>query len=431
MRVLVVGQGGREHALVDRLARNPTVDRLFAAPGNAGVAELATCVPVASTDVQGLADLAERESIDLTVVGPEAPLVAGLVDEMEARGLRTFGPGRDAARIEGSKAWARDLCYRHGIPAPRSQSFTELEPAIAFLDEVAPPQVVKADGLAAGKGVTVAETRAEAERALRACLVDRAFGKSGERVLVEEFVAGREVSALALTDGRTVLPLTLAQDHKRVGDGDTGPNTGGMGAYSPVPFVEEGTETAIVKEVLARAVDALEADGIRYRGVLYAGLMLTDAGPRVLEFNCRFGDPETQAILPRMDSDLGELLLACVEGNLSDYRALWSPDACVSVVLASGGYPGDHATGFPVEGLDRAASMPGVHVYHAGTVSGEGRVLTAGGRVLAVSALGPGLGDARALAYEACGAISFEGMHYRTDIAGEWKGITGGMKADG
>jgi len=417
MRILVVGGGGREHALVWRLAQNPTVDRLYAAPGNAGIAADATCVPIAPEEVPDIVELVERESIDLTVVGPEGPLVAGLVDELEAGGRGVFGPTKDAARIEGSKAWAKELCERYGIPAGRSRAFTELAPAIAYVDELEPPYVIKADGLAAGKGVIIAGDRTSAIAALEACLVERAFGDAGATVLVEEHLSGREVSAFALTDGREVLPLALAQDFKRVGDGDTGPNTGGMGAYSPVPWVDDATERRIWNGVLGPAVRAMEAEGVRYRGALYAGLMLTDDGPKLLEFNCRFGDPETQALVPRLRSDLGELLLACVEGNLGNYKAIWTPDVCVTVVAAAGGYPGRYETGFEVQGLKEAEEVEGVTVFHAGTAERRGKVVTSGGRVLAVSALGGTATEARDRAYEACSRISFRGMHYRRDIA--------------
>ena len=417
MKVLVVGQGGREHALAWRLAQSPSVDRVFVAPGNAGMADVATCEPISSGDVPGLVDFAEREAMDLTVVGPEAPLVAGVADEFELRGLRVFGPTREGARIEGSKAWAKDLCERHGIPAPRSRLFTDVGQALAALEEFRPPYVVKADGLAAGKGVTVTEDRTEAERALRAALLERAFGDAGARVLLEEHVSGREVSALALTDGETVVPLALAQDYKRALDGDAGPNTGGMGAYSPLPRVDEATRRVIREEILERAVAAMASEGIRYRGVLYAGLMLTDDGPQVLEFNCRFGDPETQAILPRLRSDPAQALLACCDGSLAAPDLEWTEEACVSVVLASGGYPGDYATGLPISGLEEARPLREVFVFHAGTRARDGRVLTSGGRVLAVSALGASFAEARDRAYEACSRISFEGMHYRKDIA--------------
>lgn len=417
MRVLVVGGGGREHALVWKLAQNLTVDRLFAAPGNAGIAREATCVPIPADEVKALASFVERERVDLTVVGPETPLVAGLADELASRGQPVFGPSRAAARIEGSKAWAKELCERYGIPAARSRTFTELDPAVEYLDAFDPPYVVKADGLAAGKGVTVAEDRKAAVAALEASLVERAFGDAGSRVLIEEFLSGREVSAFALTDGRDVLPLVVAQDFKRVGDGDSGPNTGGMGACCPVPFVDEATASRIWDEVLVRAVRAMDSEGVRYQGVLYAGLMLTAEGPKLLEFNCRFGDPETQVVVPRLRSDLGELLLACVEGNLSNYKTHWSKETCVTVVLASGGYPGAYDTGVEIAGLEAAAEVEGVIIFHAGTDERQSRVVTSGGRVLSVSGLGATPAAARARAYEACSRISFEGMHYRKDIA--------------
>jgi phosphoribosylamine--glycine ligase len=328
-----------------------------------------------------------------------------------------FGPTRDAARIEGSKAWARWLCDRHGIPAPRSGAFEDVEQAFAYLDELAPPYVVKADGIAAGKGVTVTEDVGEARRAVEDCLVRGAFGEAGAKVVIEEFLEGFEVSAMALTDGRTVLPLELVQDYKRALDGNEGPNTGGMGAFSPVPAVDPAVESRIVEMILRRAARALEAEGIRYRGILFAGLMVTADGPKVLEFNCRFGDPETQALLPRLATNLGELLLACVEGNLSHHKLLWAAEATVGVVLASAGYPGPVETGKPIAGLEEAAAIEGVLVFHAGTVAREGRVLTAGGRVLTVTATAPDLSEARRRAYEAASKIKFDGMTYRRDIA--------------
>ena len=423
MRILVVGGGGREHAMVWRLAQNPTVDRLYAAPGNAGIASEATCLPVAADDVPAIVAAVGRESVDLTIVGPEAPLVAGLADALEARGHPVFGPTREAARIEGSKAWAKELCDRYGIPAARSRTFTALSPALEYADELgAGPVVIKADGLAAGKGVTVAEDRAAAEAALRDCLVDQAFGEAGSRVVVEEFLQGPEVSAFALTDGRDVMPLCLAQDFKRAGDGDTGPNTGGMGAYSPLGFVDPETERSIWSGIVRATVRAMETEGIRYRGLLYAGLMLTDEGAKVLEYNCRFGDPETQAILPKMRSDLGELVLACVEGNIGNYKALWTDEACVSVVAASAGYPGDTTAGAEIGGLADAERVAGAHVFQAGTEERNGRVVSRGGRVLAVSGLGATLAEARSVAYEALGRISFEGMQVRTDIAADAAG---------
>jgi phosphoribosylamine--glycine ligase len=422
VRVLVVGGGGREHALCAKLAEDPNVESVLSAPGNAGIAEVARVMPVPATDVTALADLAESEAVDLTVVGPEAPLVAGLADELRARGRAVFGPGRSGARIEGSKAWSRRLCEAHGIPAPRSREFTDAAGAAAYLDELAPPYVVKADGLAAGKGVTVTEDEDEARRAVEDCLVRDAFGDAGRRVLIEEFLDGREVSAMAFVDGATVVPMPLAQDAKRALDGDRGPNTGGMGAYSPLPWVDGATEAAIHHDVLQATAKALEADGVPYRGVLYAGLMVTAEGPKALEFNCRFGDPETQAVVPRLRSSLAEVLLACAEGRLAGLALAWAEEACVGVVLASGGYPGSIRTGIPIEGLGAAASVPGVDVFHSGTESRDGRVWTSGGRVLTVSGRGRDVGEARRRAYEAVERVQFEGMQYRRDIAGEARG---------
>jgi phosphoribosylamine--glycine ligase len=419
MRVLVVGGGGREHALCWRLSQSSSVDRLYAAPGNAGIGEVATLVPVSAADIAGVVEFAERESIDLTVVGPEAPLVAGLVDEMAVRGLPVFGPTREAARLEGSKAWARELCERHGIPAPRSGAFDDVQAAVAFLGELEAPYVVKADGIAAGKGVVIAEDQAAARAGLEAALVQRVFGEAGKRVLVEEFVRGEEVSAMALTDGSHVLPLALARDYKRAQDGDRGPNTGGMGGFSPVPLPGATSEEAIDQTILLPTVQALRTEGIAYRGVVFAGLMLTEEGPKVLEYNCRFGDPETQAVLPRLVANLPELLLACVEGNLSHYRVRWTDEACVGVVLASAGYPGPIETGLPITGLERAAALPAVQVFHAGTIARDGRVVTAGGRVITVTALGRDHDEARSRAYEACSLIDFDGMTYRRDIAAD------------
>jgi phosphoribosylamine--glycine ligase len=379
--------------------------------------EFATVEHLSVGDIPGIAEFAERESIDLTVVGPEMPLVAGLADELIDRGLPVFGPTRDAAMIEGSKTWARELCARHGIPGPLFGGFTDPAEALAFLDRLDPPYVVKADGLAAGKGVTIAGTRAEAEKAIRDSLVARVFGDAGSRVVLEECLTGVEVSAFAMTDGKTVLPLTMAQDYKRARDGDEGPNTGGMGAYSPLPFVDEAMTRRIDEEILGSTVAAMEDEGVRYQGVLYAGLMLTADGPKVLEFNARFGDPETQVVLPRLESNLGELMLACVEGNLAPYRVTWKPEARVGVVMVSQGYPAAHDSGKEIHGLQDVRSLPDVEVYHSGTALRDGRVVTAGGRVLTVSAGGPTLEEARGRAYEAIDRIGFEGAAYRTDIA--------------
>ncbi|HEY7668682.1 MAG TPA: phosphoribosylamine--glycine ligase [Actinomycetota bacterium] len=417
MRVLVVGGGGREHALAWKLRQSPSVDDVLVAPGNAGIASLARRVPVAVDDVDRIVDLAEREDADLTVVGPEAPLVAGLADALVGRGRRVFGPSAAAARLEGSKAFAKDLMRRHGIPTARSGTFTDVAEASAFVDELGGRAVVKADGLAAGKGVTVASDRASAIAALEDALARGAFGAAGSTVVVEEVLEGPEVSAFALLDGERVLRLGLAQDFKRIGDGDTGPNTGGMGAYAGLPWIAPDLEARIWSETVEATAGALAAEGIAYRGCLFAGLMLTADGPKVLEFNCRFGDPETEALLPRLALDLAETLATCADGRLDDRPRPDTGEAVVTVVLASGGYPGTYATGVPIDGLEAAAEVDGVTVFHAGTEDADGRVVTAGGRVLAVSALGASLREARARAYEACGRIAFDGMTYRRDIA--------------
>jgi phosphoribosylamine--glycine ligase len=416
-KVLVVGSGGREHALAWRLARDPSVTGLLAAPGNPGIARHVTCVPVAADDLHGLVALAEREDVDLTVVGPEGPLVAGLADRLFERGRAVFGPSAAAARLEGSKAWAKDLCERHGIPAARSRSSTSLSEAVDALDAFGPPYVVKADGLAAGKGVVITEERPEAVRAIERSLVEDRFGVAGSTVVVEEHLEGREVSAFALADGSTAVPLAFAQDFKRVDDDDAGPNTGGMGAYAPVPFVNDATAERIRVDVLEPTVSAMAAEGVPYRGVLYAGLMLTEAGPSVLEFNCRFGDPETQVILPLLESEPATLFRTCAEGALGSMAANLRPQACVTVVVASAGYPGPVRPGLEIAGLNEADQVDGVTVFHSGTAERQGRVVTAGGRVLSVSGTGSSIAEARDRAYEAVGRVSFEGMHHRTDIA--------------
>jgi phosphoribosylamine--glycine ligase len=419
MRIAVVGSGGREHALLTTLAQSPDVDRLFAVPGNAGTAEVAENVPgIGPTDAAGLADLAERKRVDLTIIGPELPLVAGVADEFLDRGLPVFGPTAAAARSEGSKAFAKEVMAAAGVPTARSASFTDPAAAVAALDDFGPPWVVKADGLAAGKGVTVTDDHAAARAAVEAALVGGIHGEAGATILLEEYLEGPEASVFAVTDGRTVLPLAPARDHKRVGDGDTGPNTGGMGAFSPLPDVDDDLVDQVRRTILEPTVAELARRGARYQGLLYAGLTLTADGPKVLEFNCRFGDPETQVILPRMTSDLADLAWAVAEGTLSGCKVSWDPRACVVVVLAAGGYPGAYRTGLEVEGLQEAAALSGVHLFHAGTaLDPAGRVRTAGGRVLGVTALGDDLADARSRAYEAAGLVRFGGAHYRRDIA--------------
>jgi phosphoribosylamine--glycine ligase len=417
VRALVVGGGGREHALAWRLASSPSVDDLHAAPGNAGIGGLATCHDVAADDVGGLVKLVDYLDADLTVVGPEAPLVAGLADALRERGRRVLGPSAAAARLEASKAFAKRLMAAHAIPTARAGTFEEVAEAAAFVEELGGRAVVKADGLAAGKGVVVAREPATALAAIEDCLVRDAFGDAGHPVVVEELLEGPEVSAFALSDGREVVHLGLAQDFKRVGNADTGPNTGGMGAYAPLAWLAAPEEERIWQEVVHPTVAAMRAEGTPYTGVLYAGLMLTAEGPRTLEFNCRFGDPEAQVLLPRIEGDLGELLAACAAGELAGVRVGLRSKAAVTVVLASAGYPGAYRTGFPIEGLEEAGRVPGVVVFHAGTARRDGTVVTAGGRVLAVTALGGTIGEARARAYEACERIRFEGMHRRSDIA--------------
>jgi phosphoribosylamine--glycine ligase len=416
VRILVLGGGGREHALAWKLAKNPTVDKMFAAPGNAGLASLAECVQINPSDPGAVATFAEDQGIDLTVVGPEAPLVSGVADEMMTRGLPVFGPTRAGARLESSKSWAKDLMLRAGVPTARSGAFTAVGDALEFIDTMSAPYVVKADGLAAGKGVLICEARAAAETALRLCLDQRVFGDAGATVVVEEYLEGAELSVFCLTDGRDVLPLIEARDFKRAYDGDEGPNTGGMGAYSPVPD-SSPIVPSLRSLVFEPIVSGMEAAGIRYVGVLYAGLMLTKTGPKVLEFNARFGDPEAQVIIPRLESDLGELLLASVEGNLSHYAPRWTPRSCVGVVLASANYPEASPAGFEIRGLDEAAAMPDVAVFHAGTALRGAKPVTAGGRVLAVTALGDDVVAARERAYEAASVIEFEGKRFRSDIA--------------
>ena len=417
MKALVIGGGGREHALCWGLDRSPRVSELVVAPGNAGIAEIARVAPeVAADDIDALVALAERERPGLILIGPEAPLVAGLADTLRDRGFAVFGPGADAARLEGSKSFAKDLMLEAGTPTARAASFTEVDPALDFVDALSGRAVVKADGLAAGKGVTVATDREAATAALRDCLDDRVFGDAGATVLVEELLEGPEVSAFALVDSYSVIPFALSQDFKRVGDGDRGPNTGGMGAYSPLPWVDEATEDRIW-EVVVDTVNALRSRGVTYRGLLYTGFMLTAGGPKVLEYNCRFGDPETEAVIPRLESDLADLLEATATDGLAGIKIAMNDDAAVTVVLASGGYPGQQTTGVPIQGLEDAAAIEGATVFHAGTESRGDTVTTAGGRVLAVTGIGATIDEARTTAYSAADRIMFEGKTHRRDIA--------------
>jgi phosphoribosylamine--glycine ligase len=412
-----VGGGGREHALVERLASDALVTELHAAPGNAGIAASASCHPVAADDVDGIVGLAEAIDADLTVVGPEAPLVAGLADRLRKADRVVFGPSAAAARIEGSKAFAKEVMTRRGVPTARFGTFSDVEEAVAFVDELAGRAVVKADGLAAGKGVTVATRREDAVTAIEESLVGGAFGEAGHTIVVEELLEGPEVSVFAVTDGNgNCVLLDAAQDHKRVGEGDTGPNTGGMGAYSPVPLLDPEIATLILDTAIAPVVDELAP----YRGVLFVGVMLTPDGPKVLEYNCRFGDPETQVLLPRMPYSVGTLLQACATGRLAEEagHAGFDEGAAVTVVMASAGYPGPYETGVVITGVEDARSLEGVEVFHAGTArDSQGRLVTAGGRVLSVTGTGRTLAEARGRAYAGVDRIRFEGAVVRRDIA--------------
>ena len=418
MQVLVVGGGGREHALCWKIAQSETVDRVFCAPGNGGIAEVAECVDVSSNDLEGLVRFAKAEHIDLTVVGPEDPLCNGIVDAFESANLRVFGPRANAAEVEGSKAFARDLCRRHKIPAPAYWTFEQAAPALTFLDNRPDaPIVVKASGLAAGKGVVVARNGEEAKAAVRDCLERERFGNAGNTVVLEEFLEGDELSVIALTDGSTIIPLPAARDHKAVDEGGRGPNTGGMGAFSPVDGLGARTLRQIENQVLLPAVHGLNREGRLFHGFLYAGLMLTESGPRVLEFNCRLGDPETQPLLLRLRSDLVPYLQHCVDGTLDQLSApVFDDRHAVCVMATSEGYPADYRKGRPILGLDQVAQSDDLQVFHSGTERRGRDLLTSGGRVLSVSALGAGLEEARARAYQALASIEFQGMHYRRDI---------------
>ena len=416
MKILVIGGGGREHALVWKLRQSPVVEKLYCAPGSAGMRQQAAPVDIGAGDIEKLAEFAAREAIDLTVVGPEQPLVAGIADLFESRGLKVFGPSREAARLEGSKAFAKELMLESGIPTAACEVFSDLDEARRYVARDR-PCVVKADGLAAGKGVILCSGRAEAEAALDDVMGRKVFGAAGDQVVIEELLVGEEASFMALMDGEDFLPLASAQDHKRVFDGDEGPNTGGMGAYSPAPVVDAAVHDAVVERVLKPLAAGLKRRGLAYRGVLYAGLMITEDGPKVLEFNCRFGDPECQPIMMRLESDLPSLLLATAKGRLREVEAEWSDEAAVCVVLASAGYPGEYKTGMEIEGLDALDSWGGGYAFHAGTAREGDRWVTRGGRVLGVTARGDTITAATRAAYEGVGRINWDGMHYRRDIA--------------
>ncbi|WP_052891275.1 phosphoribosylamine--glycine ligase [Thermogemmatispora carboxidivorans] len=414
MRVLVIGSGAREHALLWKLAQSRRVSQLWAAPGNPGMAALAECVPIGLNELERLADFAERQAIELTVVGPEAPLIAGLVDVFRARGLPIFGPTQAGAMLEGSKAFAKELMETAGIPTAQHRTFRDPAAAFAYLEEHGAPVVVKADGNAAGKGAIVALDLETARTAVRQMMVERIFGGAGEVVVIEDYLQGDEIGSTALCNGTSFVPLVLTQDHKRALDNDEGLNTGGMGAYAPLPFVSAEIERAVHERIIAATLRALQERGIAFSGVLYSNIMLTERGPMVLEHNTRFGDPETQAMMLLLKADLLDLLQAPAR-LASD--SLWHPGYAVSLTLASGGYPGSYRTGLPIEGLAEAGRLEQVQVFHAGTALHDGKLVTAGGRVLSVAAYGTTLAEAVERAYEAARLIHFEGMHYRRDIA--------------
>jgi phosphoribosylamine--glycine ligase len=416
MKVLVVGGGGREHALVWKVSQSPRVKKIYAAPGNAGIAQLAECIPVKAEDIRGLAAFAKAQTVDLTIVGPEGPLSMGIVDEFTQAGLRIFGPSGKAALIEASKQFSKDLMKKYRIPTAEYGVFTDRAAAETYVREKGAPIVVKADGLAAGKGVVVADTVEAAIKALDLIMSEKAFGAAGERVVIEECLKGEEASFMVFSDGKTVAPMASSQDHKRIFDGDKGPNTGGMGAYSPAPVVTKKLERRVMETIMVPTVRAMEKEGRLFKGVLYAGLMIHDGEAKVLEFNARFGDPETQPIMARLDTDLITIIDAILDGSLAKIPLVWKPDSAVCVVLASGGYPGSYDKGREISGLDKAAGRKNVIVFHSGTSLKNGRIVTDGGRVLGVTAYGSSVAAAIDHAYAGVRDISFEGAQYRSDI---------------
>jgi phosphoribosylamine---glycine ligase len=416
MKILVIGSGGREHAIVQKIAQSPKADRIYCAPGNAGIAMLAECVGIAADDYEGLADFAEKEDIELTVVGPDDPLVGGVVDVFKKRGLRVFGPDKKAAIIEGSKAFSKDLMKKYSIPTAAYETFTDSARAIEFLKTVSFPIVLKADGLALGKGVLICSGYEDAVQGVKQIMEDKQFGSAGDKLVIEEFMIGREVSVLAFCDGTRILPMTSAQDHKRAKDGDRGLNTGGMGTFSPSPFYTKEIDEYCKSYIYQPTMDAMKAEGRDFTGILFIGLMLTKAGPKVLEYNARFGDPETQVVLPRMKNDIIEVFEACIDGRLKDVTLEFEDNAAVCVVLASAGYPEHYEKGFPIYGLEHFIDKPDYFVFHAGTKHSGSEIITNGGRVLGVTATGKDLKEARRKAYEATGWIRFENQYMRNDI---------------
>ena len=423
MRVLVIGGGGREHALIWKISQSPKVTKVFCAPGNAGTAAIANNVPIPADQIDQLLEFAQENEIGLTVVGPEQPLVMGIVDRFQEKGLRIFGPSARAAELEGSKAFSKNIMKKYDLLTAEYETFTSHEKAILYVDKENGPIVVKASGLAAGKGVILCRNAEEGRNAVDTIMKDKSFGSAGDEVVIEEFLEGQEVSVLAFTDGNTVLLMDSAQDHKAALDGDQGPNTGGMGAYSPAPVFTDLMRQKVRDKIMFPLVCAMKAEGRPYQGIIYAGLMLTKLGPKILEFNARFGDPETQPLLVRMESDIIPLFEACIDGTLEQCDLKWKPETSVCVVMAAKGYPGSYEKGKEISGLDEAGALPDVVVFHAGTKGEGGKVLTNGGRVLGITATGPDTPSAIAKAYEAVSKIKWDGIHYRKDIAARGRDI--------
>ena len=416
MKILIVGSGGREHAIAWKLSQSPKADKIYCAPGNAGIAEYAECVDIGAMEFDRLVAFAKEKGIDLTVIGMDDPLVGGVVDAFEAAGLRVFGPRKNAAVLEGSKAFSKDLMKKYHIPTAAYETFDDSQKALAYLETAKMPVVLKADGLALGKGVLICNTLEEAREGVKTIMEEKKFGAAGSRMVVEEFMTGREVSVLSYVDGKTIKPMTSAQDHKRAGDGDTGLNTGGMGTFSPSPFYTEEADAFCKKYIFQPTVDAMAAEGRPFKGIVFFGLMLTEDGPKVLEYNARFGDPEAQVVLPRMKNDIVDVFEACIDGTLDQIDLQFEDNACVCVVLASEGYPVSYKKGFPIKGLDTVKEHEGYYCFHAGSAFKDGRIVTNGGRVLGLSALGSDLVEARANAYKAVEWVDFENKYYRHDI---------------
>ncbi|MGR3310159.1 MAG: phosphoribosylamine--glycine ligase [Candidatus Brocadiales bacterium] len=430
MKILIVGGGGREHSLAWKIAQSPLVEKIFCAPGNAGIAQVAECINICAEDISALYNFTLKKHIDLTVVGPEDPLSAGIVNKFDKGGLKIFGPSKRAAMIEGSKCFAKNIMRKHGIPTADFRIFDEPSMAKEYVSSLGTPVVIKADGLTRGKGVYVCKTEQEAFNSIDRIMKDKIFLEAGSRIVVEEYLTGEEVSILALTDGKTIVPLESAQDHKTAYDGDKGPNTGGMGAYSPVPFINREFYYRIEREILVPVVHAMKRENSPYKGVLYAGLMITSTGPKVLEFNARFGDPETQALIMRLKCDLVPLLLATVEENLDKAQLDWDERASVCVVMASKGYPEKYEKGKEIHGLEAQKGVEDVQIFHAGTTLKHGRIMTNGGRVLGVTALGSNVKEAQKRAYEVVHQISFEGAYFRTDIGAKAFALSGSIEGN-